>query len=100
MTKEQEKLTKIFESAWKHQTQNQDEQVKHTHDMKTYSFSVDEARQLAKIDAAIKLANSAVEDILNNNVLKRLGYEPNPELKMLYDITLKRIAVWAPKTQK
>lgn len=71
-----------------------------THEKKEYTFSSTEKRRLAQLQAIAVFAQEAIDDIINLNVLPRLEYKPNPELRVLYEINLARFVIWLPRKAK
>lgn len=71
-----------------------------THDKKEYTFTNVEKRRLVEQQMVELVARQAIEDIINLETLKRLGFDPNPELKILYDINLGRLIVFVPKKKE
>lgn len=70
---------------------------KDTHEKKEYTFTVVEKRRLVEQQMVELVARQAIDDIINLETLKRLGFEPNPDLKILYDLNLGRLIVFIPK---
>ena len=68
-----------------------------THDVKEYTFTVVEKRRLVEQQMVEIVARQATDDIINLEVLKRLGFDPSPDLKILFDINLGRLIVFFPK---
>lgn len=68
-----------------------------THEKKEYTFSIDEKRRLAQLQAIVVFAQGAIEDIINLTVLPRLGFTTNPDIRVLYEINLGRFTVWSPR---
>ncbi len=71
-----------------------------THDKKEYTFSVTEKRQLVEMQMVAMVAQKAIDDIINLQVLPRAGYDPNPELKILFDINIGRLIIFVPKKKE
>lgn len=73
------------------------EELKNTHIKKEYTFSNLEKRRLVEMQMALLVTKQAIEDIINLDVLKRLGYTPSNELKVYYDFNIGRFVVFVPK---
>jgi hypothetical protein len=74
--------------------------LKTTHEKKEYTFSVTEKRRLSQLQLMAVFIQDALNDIINLSVLPRIGINPSPEVKILYDINLGRLTVWQVKKEK
>lgn len=93
--KQFEEEQKVFDK----QVQEASEKLKATHDKKEYTFSNLEKRRLAQQDLIEKFASQALEDLVNLEVLPRLGIIPDGKVFTLYDIQLGRLTVFIPKLE-
>lgn len=101
---ERKKQEQEAQQNWTKHVSEEDQKITTTHSKKEYTFTKDEARQVLKVvgmnalAAQIQqLAQGLANDMINNNVLKRLGIIPNNEVKVLYDATIGKFAVWMPR---
>ena len=88
--------TQLLEN-WERAVNLEHEKHKDTHKRKEFTFSLTELRQLIKLFTIQTLAQQGIDDKLNNDVLARIGIAPNNKVKILYDLSVGRLAVWLPK---
>lgn len=81
------------------QVTESNEKLKATHEKKEYTFTITEKRRLAQQDLIEKFATQALQDIINIDVLPRLGITPNEKVFSLYDVPLGRLTVFTPKPE-
>jgi hypothetical protein len=74
--------------------------LKATHKKAEYTFSTTEKRRLTQQDLIEKLAQKALSDLINLEVLPRIGIIPTGDTFTLYDIGLSRLIVFTSKTPK
>lgn len=86
-------------TAFEESVDEANEKLKNTHIKKEYTFTVVEKRRLAQQDLIEKFAMAALDDILNLEVLPRIGVTPSEKVFTLYDIPLGRLTVFTPKPQ-
>lgn len=104
LTKPHEKTT---EERWAEQVTEADDPLKETHIKKEYTLSIPEKSELIKvvgINAFAKqveiLSQQLADNLLNLNILPRVGVVPSPDKRVLYDPEIGRFCVWTPKTKK
>lgn len=103
-TAEQEaEILTHWETSWK----EADKEVNFPHVRKEFTFNKKELRTLtqqATIETlgqkVMEFSRMATNDLINMEVLPRVGIIPNPEMRILYDFASKRFMVWMPKEAK
>lgn len=85
---------------WEKAIADNDAGLKETHSKKEFTFSTGELRQLTKLYTIQTIAEGAIDDKLNNDVLPRMQIVPSPQVRILYDLSVGRFAVWLPKEPK
>lgn len=105
--KEQKKAFKEIEVAFKDQIEQERKLLGKTHQKKEFTFTTDELRHMrylasyAALSQKIsELATSHVDDVINNQILSRVGIEPNNKMKVSYSVSLGRFIVWIPREEK
>ena len=66
---------------------------------KEYTFTIEEKRRLAQMEAIKLFSRQAADDVLNLSVLPRVKVNPG-EAKVFYDVSLGRFVVFSPKKDK
>lgn len=94
--KQLEEEEKIFTT----QVTETNEKLKTTHEKKEFTFTITEKRRLAQQDLIEKFASQALQDIINLEVLPRIGIIPDGKVFTLYDIQLGRMCIFIPKENK
>lgn len=84
---------KIFKTT----VETEAKKLEESHDKKEYTFSTVERRRLLQHETIIISIQQFIDDIINQNVLPRIGISPNPTIKVFYDIPLGKLIVWTPK---
>lgn len=85
---------------WQQSVKQNDASLKETHSKKEFTFSAGELRQLIKLYTIQTIAEQAIDDKLNNDVLPRMEITPSPQVKILYDLSVGRFVVWVPREKK
>lgn len=67
------------------------------YEQREFTFARPEHIQLNQQQTIIALAERAVQDLLNIQVLPRVGIQPSSDIKITYDLTVGRFVVWIPK---
>lgn len=92
--KEQLELAKkAFDAA----VENYREQLKATHTKKEFTFTLVEKRRLVEMQMVEMVAHQAIDDIVNLEAIKRVGYDLDPEIKSMYDVNTGRFILFVPK---
>lgn len=68
-----------------------------THTKKEFTFTALERQMLAQQATIAALANQAQNIIINEHVIRRLGIEPNPSIRVRYAVGLGRLVIFTPK---
>ncbi len=98
---------KTPDQRWAEQVSEADEPLKETHIKKEYTLSVAEKSELIKvvgINAFAKqieiLSQQLADNLLNLNILPRVGVTPSQDKRVLYDPEIGRFCVWSTKKVK
>lgn len=67
---------------------------------KEFTFTRSEHLQLTEQQTIQALAQNAIQGILNNQSLPRVGITPTTEVRITFDLTVGRFVVWEPKAVK
>lgn len=65
---------------------------------KEYTFSLTEKRRMLQHESIMIMIQQAIDDIINLTVLPRLGITPSQQIKVFYDASVGRLAIWVPKS--
>lgn len=78
----------------------ENERLKPTHIKKEFTFSIVEKRRLAQQEAVGLISQQAISDIVNMDVLPRIGITPDPEIRIIYDVNVGKLTIWTPKPKE
>lgn len=97
-SKEQiEARKKVLIGEWEKAIASDNSKFGGGYDRREFTFSKPEHVQLTQQQTIIALAENATQQLLNVQVLPRVGVIPSAEVKITYDLTIGRFAVWVPK---
>lgn len=97
-SKEQiEARKKILLGEWDKAVASDNSKFGPGYDRREFTFSKPEHVQLTQQQTIIALAENATQQLLNVQILPRVGITPSSEIKITYDLTIGRFAVWVPK---
>lgn len=68
-----------------------------THEKKEFTFTLLERQMLAQQATIEALARQSQTIIINEQVIKRLGFQPNPQMRVRYSVGLGRFVIFLPK---
>ncbi len=85
---------------WKDTVKEIEKSFGKTHDIKEFTFSFSERKQLVELYTIETLAARLINEKINTDVLGRLGVTPNSDTFIDYDLALGRFVLRTPKEKK
>lgn len=95
----EDKILADMQKAFEVKVLKADIELSPTHTKKEYTFSLDEKRRLAQMQAIVVFAQGEIEDIINGTVLPRLKILPTQQVRVLYEINVGRFTIWTPRSK-